>query len=293
MAGVANNASTSPKDEENELRKGPWTLDEDTLLIHYIANHGEGHWNALAKCAGLKRTGKSCRLRWLNYLKPDIKRGNLTPQEQLMILELHSKWGNRWSKIAQHLPGRTDNEIKNYWRTRVQKHARQLNIESNSQRFIDAIRCFWMPTLRHKIEQTSSLSLDHSTSPSSYLTSQTSLAPPQTYSVPPSPSSKVVSHVSDYSPVGISSPSHNSLTSDSLLLQLPRLPEQPATSSYAFEALSDNHYVDYDMEGYSLDPVPEMAYYDSSQFYCQMAESDWISGNYMTDTMEHAGDVTF
>ncbi|KAL8170837.1 hypothetical protein V2J09_022641 [Rumex salicifolius] len=67
---------------------------------------------------GLKRTGKSCRLRWLNYLKPDIKRGNLTPQEQLLILELHSKWGNRWSKIAQHLPGRTDNEIKNYWRTK-------------------------------------------------------------------------------------------------------------------------------------------------------------------------------
>ncbi|KAH7571141.1 hypothetical protein JRO89_XS05G0258700 [Xanthoceras sorbifolium] len=69
-------------EEETELRRGPWTLEEDTLLSHYISRHG------------LKRTGKSCRLRWLNYLKPDIKRGNLTPQEQLLILELHSKWGN-------------------------------------------------------------------------------------------------------------------------------------------------------------------------------------------------------
>ena len=44
---------------------------------------------------GLKRTGKSCRLRWLNYLRPDVKRGNITPEEQLLIMELHAKWGNR------------------------------------------------------------------------------------------------------------------------------------------------------------------------------------------------------
>ncbi|PRQ40333.1 putative transcription factor MYB-HB-like family [Rosa chinensis] len=293
MAGVANSVYTCPNEEENEMRKGPWTLDEDTLLIHYIANHGEGHWNALAKCAGLKRTGKSCRLRWLNYLKPDIKRGNLTPQEQLLILELHAKWGNRWSKIAQHLPGRTDNEIKNYWRTRVQKQARQLNIESDSKRFLDAVRCFWMPTLRQKMEQTSSLSLDppsSSSSHSNYLTSQISIAPSlststQTCSVPSSPPSKVVSHVSDYSPIGTSSPSHNSLSSDSLISQLPQITEQPASSSYAFEALNDNYYMDYDMEGFSLDPVSEMVSFDTSQFDCQMAESYWIPSNYMTDTL--------
>ncbi|KAJ6825692.1 putative MYB DNA-binding domain superfamily protein [Iris pallida] len=140
--------------EEVELRRGPWTLEEDTMLIHYIGCHGEGRWNLLARCSGLKRTGKSCRLRWLNYLKPDVKRGNLSLEEQFLILELHSKWGNRWSRIAQYLPGRTDNEIKNYWRTRVQKQARHLNVDSNSSVFRDAVRFYWMPRLVEKMSLT-------------------------------------------------------------------------------------------------------------------------------------------
>ncbi|OEL28608.1 Transcription factor MYB108 [Dichanthelium oligosanthes] len=160
--GAAMAAVTSSKHEEEmmELRRGPWTLEEDNLLMNYIACHGEGRWNLLARCSGLKRTGKSCRLRWLNYLKPDIKRGNLTPEEQLLILELHSKWGNRWSRIAQHLPGRTDNEIKNYWRTRVQKQARQLRVDANSAVFRDAVRCYWMPRLLEKMAATSAHQVD-------------------------------------------------------------------------------------------------------------------------------------
>ncbi|PPS09258.1 hypothetical protein GOBAR_AA11388 [Gossypium barbadense] len=132
----------SEEDHEMDLIRGPWTVEEDFKLINYIAIHGEG----------LKRTGKSCRLRWLNYLRPDIRRGNITLEEQLLILELHSRWGNRWSKIAQHLPGRTDNEIKNYWRTRVQKHAKQLKCDVNSKQFKDTMRYLWMPRLVERIQ---------------------------------------------------------------------------------------------------------------------------------------------
>ncbi|KAK9161789.1 hypothetical protein Syun_008130 [Stephania yunnanensis] len=141
--------------DQMDLRRGPWTVEEDLALINYIANHGEGRWNSLARCAGLRRTGKSCRLRWLNYLRPDVRRGNITLEEQLLILELHSRWGNRWSKIAQHLPGRTDNEIKNYWRTRVQKHAKQLQCDVNSKQFKDAMKYLWMPRLLERIRASS------------------------------------------------------------------------------------------------------------------------------------------
>ncbi|GKU87072.1 hypothetical protein SLEP1_g1523 [Rubroshorea leprosula] len=141
-----------------DVRKGPWTVEEDTKLMEYVTLHGEGRWNSVARCSGLKRTGKSCRLRWLNYLRPDVRRGNITLQEQLLILELHSRWGNRWSKIAQHLPGRTDNEIKNYWRTRVQKQAKQLKCDVNSKQFRDAMRYVWMPRLMERIQASSSKS---------------------------------------------------------------------------------------------------------------------------------------
>ncbi|CAI9779717.1 unnamed protein product [Fraxinus pennsylvanica] len=148
----ANNYDNQIIEEEMELRRGPWTLEEDLALMNYITQHGEGRWNSLSRSAGLNRTGKSCRLRWLNYLRPDVRRGNITLEEQLLILELHSRWGNRWSKIAQHLPGRTDNEIKNYWRTRVQKHAKQLKCDVDSKRFKDTMRYIWMPRLVERIQ---------------------------------------------------------------------------------------------------------------------------------------------
>lgn len=111
----------SPCCAKEGLNRGAWTAQEDKLLTDYIKLHGEGKWGNLPKRAGLKRCGKSCRLRWLNYLRPDIKRGNISPDEEDLIIRLHRLLGNRWSLIAGRLPGRTDNEIKNYWNTNLGK----------------------------------------------------------------------------------------------------------------------------------------------------------------------------
>ncbi|KAI4344585.1 hypothetical protein L6164_011793 [Bauhinia variegata] len=103
------------------VNKGAWSAKEDRILTNYIKVHGEGKWRDLPKRAGLNRCGKSCRLRWLNYLRPDIKRGNFSVDEEDLIIKLHKLIGNRWSLIAGRLPGRTDNEIKNHWNCYLSK----------------------------------------------------------------------------------------------------------------------------------------------------------------------------
>nr|AGO03570.1 MIXTA-like 6 [Erythranthe lewisii] len=111
----------APCCEKKGLKKGPWTPEEDDKLVEYIKNHGQGNWRSLPKLAGLLRCGKSCRLRWTNYLRPDIKRGPFTPEEEKLVIQLHAILGNRWAAISSQLPGRTDNEIKNLWNTHLKK----------------------------------------------------------------------------------------------------------------------------------------------------------------------------
>ncbi|KAG2330689.1 hypothetical protein Bca52824_001869 [Brassica carinata] len=111
------------------LKKGPWTPEEDQKLIDYIKKYGYGNWRTLPKNAGLERCGKSCRLRWTNYLRPDIKRGRFSFEEEETIIQLHSIMGNKWSAIAARLPGRTDNEIKNYWNTHIRKRLLKMGID--------------------------------------------------------------------------------------------------------------------------------------------------------------------
>nr|VDC82253.1 unnamed protein product [Brassica rapa] len=133
------------EDSSKGLTKGAWTAEEDSLLRRCIDKYGEGKWHQVPLRAGmllfffcthtyivilrdkiigfvgLNRCRKSCRLRWLNYLKPTIKRGKLSSDEVDLLLRLHKLLGNRWSLIAGRLPGRTANDIKNYWNTHLSK----------------------------------------------------------------------------------------------------------------------------------------------------------------------------
>ncbi|KAF7850128.1 hypothetical protein BT93_L5828 [Corymbia citriodora subsp. variegata] len=109
-------------DEKRRLKKGAWSAEEDEKLTAYIKRHGIWNWSRMAEPAGLRRSGKSCRLRWMNYLRPNLRHGNFTEEEVETIIKLHEVLGNKWSAIASKLVGRTDNEVKNYWNTRLKKH---------------------------------------------------------------------------------------------------------------------------------------------------------------------------
>nr|XP_043629640.1 transcription factor RAX2-like [Erigeron canadensis] len=112
----------SPCCDKTKLKRGPWSPEEDSILRNHIQNHGTGgNWISLPHKAGLKRCGKSCRLRWLNYLRPDIKLGGFTEEEDDIISSLYANIGSRWSVIASHLEGRTDNDVKNHWNTKLKK----------------------------------------------------------------------------------------------------------------------------------------------------------------------------
>ncbi|KAI5413289.1 transcription factor RAX2 [Lathyrus oleraceus] len=112
----------APCCDKANVKKGPWSPEEDSKLKEYIEKNGTGgNWISLPQKAGLRRCGKSCRLRWLNYLRPNIKHGEFSDEEDRIICTLYANIGSRWSIIAAQLPGRTDNDIKNYWNTKLKK----------------------------------------------------------------------------------------------------------------------------------------------------------------------------
>ncbi|KAI3696228.1 hypothetical protein L1987_79239 [Smallanthus sonchifolius] len=216
--------SSYRNEQLDELRRGPWTLDEDNRLIHYITCHGEGRWNSLAKS-------------------------------------------------SENLPGRTDNSIKNYWRTKVQKQASHLKINSNSKRFVEAHHPFWVPRFLEKAE--------HSSPPpssSSFTSTSTVEANQKNLSSQQQGKETIMEN--------IRSSSNISYSSNSKKLMLPYFPESSLKSgSYIVD---NNHF---DLMSFNPSNMQELRSSDISTFDFQMTEVDWMSNNLSDDTFWNIDDL--
>ncbi|WOK98783.1 transcription factor MYB23-like [Canna indica] len=141
---------------KQSYRKGLWSPDEDQRLRDYILKHGHGIWSVVPIRAGLQRNGKSCRLRWINYLRPGLKRSAFTPEEEAIVMKLQAILGNKWSQIAMHLLGRTDNEVKNHWNTYLKKKVLKVDGSSSHSSMTKALDNNRQPKPEHFLDNRNS-----------------------------------------------------------------------------------------------------------------------------------------
>ncbi|CAM8935479.1 unnamed protein product [Rhodiola kirilowii] len=118
---------------DNDIKKGPWKAEEDEVLINHVNKYGPRDWSSIRSKGLLRRTGKSCRLRWVNKLRPNLKNGcKFSLEEERIVIELQEQFGNKWARIATYLPGRTDNDVKNFWSSRKKRLGRVLQAKQTA-----------------------------------------------------------------------------------------------------------------------------------------------------------------
>ena len=97
-----------------------WSSTEDNQIRELIAQYGE-RWTLLSKIVGT-RTGKQIRDRYNNYLRSDITNAKFTQEEDSKLLELFEEFGNKWTQIAEYMPGRTEGQVKNRYHSYLKKN---------------------------------------------------------------------------------------------------------------------------------------------------------------------------
>ncbi|WIA16713.1 hypothetical protein OEZ85_013368 [Tetradesmus obliquus] len=142
----SSSAGGSAGDELKLSTYNPWTPQEDEKLRELVAKHGAQNWSAIAKALP-GRNGKSCRLRWVNQLRDDIKTESFSEEEDRILLEAHRLYGNRWTQIAKLLPGRTDNSVKNRWHSTLKRQAERQQAEEREKQALAAMLIASNPAL--------------------------------------------------------------------------------------------------------------------------------------------------